>query len=387
MSSFKKSSFKNWLRRSLLILPLLLVMLSPSLLLAQEAPPAAAPAPEEAAPAPIPQDPAAAAEEARFAAEAAASEKAAAAEAAFLAHVHIVLNHIPSLGSIAGLILLAAAIYTKNDQLKKFAFAVLVFVTLAVLPTYITGAEAQRAVSKSPSVSLAMIQVHQNAAMLTLVGMTFAGAFAWFGLWEFRRFTRAGSLTTMGTLVFGIVSVFLILNTASLGGKVSHPEVRAEADAAVAESAGWRDPIELFVNDHGWMWPALETMHFIGMALLFGVSLLLLLRMLGAMKSIPFTGLHRLLPMGVVGFVVNVLTGMLFFIASPGIYLGKLGFHIKIASIVVAAIPLLYFTLFDEPWQMDSNQPAPLRAKLAAVGTFALLITAMIYGRFLPFLS
>jgi uncharacterized membrane protein len=382
------SLFNRWWRRNLLVLPLLLVILSPWVFLSQEPPPAAAPAPapEAVAPAP-PKDPAVAAEEARYAAEAAAAAADAATEAAFLAHVHIVLNHIPSLGSIAGLILLGAAIYTKNDQLKKFAFVVLVFVTLAVLPTYITGAEAQRAVSKSPSVSLAMIQVHQNAAMLTLVGMTFAGAFAWFGLWEFRRFTRAGSLTTMGTLVFGIVSAALILNTASLGGKVSHPEVRAQADAAVAESAGWRDPIELFVNDHGWMWPALETMHFIGMALLFGVSLLLLLRMLGAMKSIPFAGLHRLLPMGVVGFVVNVLTGMLFFIASPGIYLGKLGFHIKIASIVVAAIPLLYFTLFDEAWQMDSNQPAPLKAKFAAVATFGLLITAMIYGRFLPFLS
>ena len=304
-----------------------------------------------------------------------------------LAHIHIVLNHIPSLGSIAGLLLLAAAIYTKNDALKKFAFLALVLVTLAVLPTYITGVEAQRAVLKNPSVARGMIQVHQNAAMLTLVGMTFAGAFAWFGLWEFRRFSRAGGLTTYGTLVATGISAFLILNTASLGGKVSHPEVRDGMDAGVTEAAGWRDPIERFVNDHGWTWPAAETMHFIGMALLFGVSLLLLLRMLGVMKSIPFQGIHRLLPMGIIGFVVNVFTGMLFYIASPGIYLGKTGFHIKIASIVIAAIPLLYFTLFDEAWQTGSNQSAPLRAKIAAVATFGLLVAVMIYGRFLPFLS
>jgi uncharacterized membrane protein len=304
-----------------------------------------------------------------------------------LAHIHIVLNHIPSLGSIAGLVLLAAAIYTKNDQLKKFAFVALAFVTLAILPTYITGAEAQAAVAKSPAVSRAMIQVHQNAAMLTLIGMTFAGAFAWFGLWEFRRFTRAGSLTTMGTLVFTAVSAALILYTAGLGGKISHPEVRAVADADVTVEAGWREPIETFINDHGWIWPALETMHFIGMALLFGVSLLLLLRMLGAMKSIPFTGIHRLLPLGIVGFVVNVFSGMIFYVASPSIYLGKAGFHIKIASIVVAAIPLLYFTLVDEMWHTSSNQSAPLMGKVAAIGTFALLICAMIYGRFLPFLS
>jgi Amt family ammonium transporter len=43
------SSFKRWLRSSLIVLPLVLVVLSPSVILAQEAPPAAAPAPEAAA--------------------------------------------------------------------------------------------------------------------------------------------------------------------------------------------------------------------------------------------------------------------------------------------------------------------------------------------------
>src|SRR3546814_7208629 len=67
----------------------------------------------------------------------------------------------------------------------------------------------------------------------------------------------------------------------------------------------WREPIETFMNDHAWAWPGAETLHFVGMALLFGVSLLLLMRMLGAMKSIPFAGLHRLLPMGILGFVLR----------------------------------------------------------------------------------
>jgi Amt family ammonium transporter len=53
------SSFKRWLRSSLIVLPLLLVILSPSVILAQEAPPAAAPAPEAAAPEAAPQAPAA----------------------------------------------------------------------------------------------------------------------------------------------------------------------------------------------------------------------------------------------------------------------------------------------------------------------------------------
>jgi len=304
-----------------------------------------------------------------------------------LAHLHIVLNHIPSLGSVAGFLLLAAAIYKKNDALKRGALQILVLIALTVLPTYITGAEAQHLVRDSPVVSRAMIQVHQNAAMLTLIAMTITGTFAWFGLWEFRRFSRAGSLTSRGTLLSAAVTVAVILYAAYLGGKISHPEVRDAADAAVIEAAGWRAPIELFVSDHSWVWPAGETLHFVGMALLFGVSLLLVLRMLGVMKSIPFTAVHRLLPLGVIGFVVNLFTGMIFFIASPGLYLGKNGFHIKMTSILLASLPILYFTMFDEPWQTGSNENASATSKVAAVCVFGLLLAVVIYGRFLPFLN
>ena len=104
-----------------------------------------------------------------------------------LAHVHIVLNHVPSLGSIAGLLLLAIGIYRKDEVIKQSACFVLVLITMAVLPTYISGAEAQRIVAKSPSYSPGLVQLHQNAAMVTLLFMTATGMFAWFGLWEYRR--------------------------------------------------------------------------------------------------------------------------------------------------------------------------------------------------------
>ena len=92
-----------------------------------------------------------------------------------LAHIHIVLNHVPSLGSIAGLLLLAAGIYKKDEGIKQFAYAVLVLITMAVLPTYISGAESQRIVDKNPTFAPGVFQMLQNAAMITLLTMTAAG--------------------------------------------------------------------------------------------------------------------------------------------------------------------------------------------------------------------
>src|SRR5262245_29100315 len=148
-----------------------------------------------------------------------------------LAHVHIVLNHVPSLGSIAGLLLLAAGIYKKDEALKQFACRVLVLITMAVLPTYVSGAEAQRMVDKNPWYSAGIFQLHQNAAMITLLAMTASGMFAWFVLWEYRRRSKSGSLTTMATLLFTMVAVASVLVTANIGGKISHLETREAADA------------------------------------------------------------------------------------------------------------------------------------------------------------
>jgi len=123
------------------------------------------------------------------------------------------------------------------------------------------------------------------------------------------------------------------------------------------------------------------------MAFLFGVSTVYLFRMLGIMKGISFPALHRLLPMAIIGFVLNTLTGMIFFAAAPQIYLGKQGFHTKILGILLATVPILYFTMFDEPWKVQADGDVPATVKIAAVATFVLVVVVMAYGRFLPWLE
>jgi len=300
-----------------------------------------------------------------------------------LAHLHIVLNHVPSLGSIAGLVLLAFGIYKKDEVIKQGACFVLVFITMAVLPTYISGAEAQRMIAKSPSYAGGLVQLHQNAAMITLLFMTAAGMFAWFGLWEYRRVGKVGSRTTTFTLMTTTSAAASILLTANIGGGINHPEIRDAADAALTEAVGWRMPLEMWVNEHAWSWPTLEMLHYVGMACLFGVFTIYLFRSLGLMKGISFQALHRLLPMAIIGFGLNTITGMIFFAAAPQLYLGKNGFHTKIVAMLLATAPLLYFTMFDQPWKVREDGDVPGVVKFAAVAMFVLVCAVMLYGRLL----
>ena len=72
-----------------------------------------------------------------------------------------------------------------------------------------------------------------------------------------------------------------------------------------------------FVSAHGAVWPIAETVHFVGMALLFGAIAVLDLRMLGYSKIIPVDAAHRLVPVGIAGFVLCLLSGLVFVTGHP----------------------------------------------------------------------
>ena len=85
--------------------------------------------------------------------------------------------------------------------------------------------------------------------------------------------------------------------------------------------------------------------------------------------------------------MINTITGMIFFAAAPQLYLGKHGFQTKMVEILLATVPLLYFTMFDEPWRVREDDAVPGTVKIAAVVMFVLVCAVMIYGRFLPFIN
>jgi hypothetical protein len=76
------------------------------------------------------------------------------------------------------------------------------------------------------------------------------------------------------------------------------------------------------------------------------------------MKQVSVDAIDRLIPWGVLGFGLNIVTGMLFFIAVPQQYTQSVAFFWKAGLIVVAAFNGLYFTAFDQTWAMEPGGDA-----------------------------
>ena len=128
-----------------------------------------------------------------------------------------------------------------------------------------------------------------------------------------------------------------------------------------------------------WRGPPSKHIHFIGLSLLFGVVLVGNLRILGLMRNAAFVDIHRLLPWGVLGFVINSVTGMLFFIGQAFQYVDNPSFHWKVLFMLLAGANVLYLTLFDEVWALGKGEDAPSSAKLVAASQIFLWVGVILF--------
>lgn len=312
-----------------------------------------------------------------------------------LAHYHLLLNHFPTIGFGVGLVLFFAALYGRSAELKRASYVVFFVVAVLAIPTYVTGNIAEEEICPpsecGAGISRAVIRGHEDAALLAFSVMELTGFAACLGLWQLRRTSRLPNWNVAAVVVLSLVTFGLMARAANKGGEIRHPEIQAVPQAVGPEEApgeGAARSLGSIVNGStgiGWVWPAFETLHFVGLCLLFTCVLLVNLRILGMAKSISYAGFYQLLPLGMLGFGLNLVTGMMFFVATPSQYTRNPLFYWKILFVVLAGINALYFMLFDEPWDVGPGEDAPMRAKLIAVSAIFLWIAVLYCGHMLPF--
>jgi hypothetical protein len=145
------------------------------------------------------------------------------------AHLHLLINHIPVLGTFFGLALLAFGVWRRSEELRKAAFGTFVIVALAAVATYLTGDPAEDVVKGLPGVSRAMIGRHDDAAGIALSGAIALGVLALGGLIWFRGSKPIKTWFSTLVLAAAVLVTGLMAWTANLGGQIRHPEIRPDA--------------------------------------------------------------------------------------------------------------------------------------------------------------
>lgn len=146
-------------------------------------------------------------------------------------------------------------------------------------------------------------------------------------------------------------------------------------------------PLAAFVLSRTWPWAVCEILHFVGLTLLLGSVALFDLRVLGLARGGRIADLHRFVPFGVAGLVINALTGIVFFATLPAQYVYNAAFQLKVIALFLAGANLAYFYHREFPRlrTLPPDEPAPLSARVSAAVSLLLLVALVCCGRYVAF--
>jgi hypothetical protein len=149
---------------------------------------------------------------------------------------------------------------------------------------------------------------------------------------------------------------------------------------------GINSGIFAFMNTQ-WGWPAIESLHFIGLTLLLGTVGLFDLRLLGFAPRIVVRDLHALVPIGVAGFALNVVTGFMFLVSDPGQYVYNPAFQLKVLAMLIAGLNLIVFYGFfaRQVRSLPDGLSVPAAAKMIALVSLSSWCAVIAGGRLITF--
>ncbi len=314
-------------------------------------------------------------------------------------HLHLLMNHIPVLGSMFGLGLLLVSFVGKNQDLRRASYIIFAAVAVLTIPTFLSGFGAQQML-KGPDVSDALIRRHESSALLSLWFMVITGTLALIGLWQSQRNSRPSKGNVTAVLIFSILTMAVMARTGNTGGDIRHPEVRPSTEALVPQGPIAEGPIGSFMQKFEpdpdkfadamtfskWWWTFMMAMHFIGLILIVGTVGLLDIRIMGFLKQLPVGPVHRLLPWGLAGLGINILTGLMAFAGRPDNYIFSIAFWLKMLALMLLGVNAVAFymtDIFGEVENLKAGEDAPFTAKLVAASSLFLWFVVIAMGRYI----
>ncbi len=146
------------------------------------------------------------------------------------AHLHLVVNHLPIIFPVVGVIILLIGIITKSDVSKRNAYIVFVLGAAASVAAMATGEGAEHGIENIQGVSEKLMHDHEEAAEI-FAGMSyFLGVISLLGLLTSYRNFSVDKLMPVTIVIVAGVSLYFAQEAGRTGGEIRHTEIRSGAD-------------------------------------------------------------------------------------------------------------------------------------------------------------
>ena len=148
-------------------------------------------------------------------------------------------------------------------------------------------------------------------------------------------------------------------------------------------------PASEWINGSRWIWPLCESLHFMGLSLLVGITGFFDLRLMGFFKRVSISAARDLMPFALVGFAINVATGLVFLTGLPEQYASNPVWWYKVGFLMLAGLNATFYEtrLSANMLALDPHGDTPRAAKLVGFVSLVSWFAVLYCGRMLAFIG
>lgn len=142
------------------------------------------------------------------------------------AHFHLMVNHLPIILPIAGVIVLVGGMFVRSEIVKRMAYLLFTIGAFACMAAMASGEGAEEIAENLPGVTENFIHEHEEKAEVFALVSYILAALSLVGLWASWKGKGFAKLLSYGILTLSLVVLFLGKQTGTSGGEVRHSEIR-----------------------------------------------------------------------------------------------------------------------------------------------------------------
>ena len=148
-------------------------------------------------------------------------------------------------------------------------------------------------------------------------------------------------------------------------------------------------PASEWINRSTWIWPLCESLHFMGLSLLVGITGFFDLRLMGFFRRVSVSAARDLMPFALIGFAINVVTGLVFLTGLPEQYARNPVWWYKVGFLMLAGLNALFYEtrLSAKVLALGPGSDTPTAVKLIGLVSLVSWFAVLYCGRMLAFIG
>ena len=142
--------------------------------------------------------------------------------------VHLLLNHIPILGSLFVICLIVYGLIVKSEDIFRAALVALVAISLLSIPAYLSGEDAEHVVEDITSVNKQAMEDHEDMAEISFWILMMNGAIALGTIIASRKPALISKPLLWINFIVALIVFVMMARTGWSGGQIRHSEIHIE---------------------------------------------------------------------------------------------------------------------------------------------------------------